>query len=49
MIGTWDSMLNKGNKIRSIVMDFSKTFETLNHDLLLCTLKAYGFDTNALT
>ena len=47
-IGTWDSMLNKGDKVRAIVIIFSKVFDTLNHSLL-CKLKAYGFDTNALT
>ena len=48
MIETWRSMLNKGSKVGAIVMDLSKAFDTLNHNLL-CKLKAYGFDTNALT
>ena len=30
-------------------MNLSKVFYTLNHDFLLCQLKAYGFDTTALT
>ena len=29
-------------------MDISKTFDTINHDLVLEKLKAYGFTTNAL-
>ena len=29
-------------------MDISKTFDTINHDLGLEKLKAYGFTTNAL-
>ena len=49
MIGIWKSMLNDGNKVAAIVMDFSKAFDTLNHNLFLCRLKVYGFDTNALT
>ena len=49
MIETWRAVLNKGNKVGAIVMDLSKAFDTLNHNLLLCKLKAYGFNKNALT
>ena len=49
MIETWRAMLNKGNNVRVIIMVFSKAFDTANHNLLLCKLRAYGFDKNALT
>ena len=49
MIETWRAMLNKGNKVGAIIMDLSKAFDTLNHNLLLCKLKAYSFNKNALT
>ena len=47
MIEFWRAMANKGNKVGAIVMDLSKAFETLNHKLLLCKLKAYGYNKNA--
>ena len=46
MIETWGSMLSQGEKIGIIVMDLSKAFYTLHHNLLLCKLTAYGFDAN---
>ena len=41
MIETWCAMLNKDNKIRAITMDLSKTFDTLDHNLLLCKLSLW--------
>ena len=39
----------KANKVRAIIMDLSKAFDTLSHIIPLCKLKAYDFDTNPLT
>ena len=46
-IETWRSKLICGNKIGALIMDFPKAFDTINHDLFLSKLKAYGFSENS--
>ena len=46
---TWCSTLHKSNKVGVIVIDLSEAFNALNQNLLIFTLTAYSFETNALT
>ena len=49
MIEKWKKSLDKvGGMAGAILMDLSKAFDTLNHELLIAKLGAYGFDENAL-
>ena len=48
LIEKWKiSLDNKGNA-GAMLMDLSKAFDTLNHDLLIAKLHVYGFSKNAL-
>ena len=48
MIEPWKVKLNNGSKVGVIIMHLSKVFDSLNHDLLLAKLEAYGLDNNAV-
>ena len=48
MIEKWKQSLDSKGHAGAILMDLSKAFDTLNHELLVAKLGAYGFEKSAL-
>ena len=48
MIEKWKACLDGKGFAGAILMDLSKAFDTINHELLIAKLEAYGFEDSAL-
>ena len=48
LIEKWKKNLDDKGYGGAVIMDLYKAFDTLNHDLLIAKLSAYGFEHDAL-
>ena len=48
MIESWKAKLNNRSNVEVMITEYSKAFDSLNHDLLLAKLEAYGINNNAV-
>ena len=46
LIKRWKNNLDQNGYGGAVLMELSKAFDTINHDLLIAKLGAYGFDTD---
>ena len=49
LIENWKQSLDKNRLVGAVLMDFSKAFDCIPHELLIAKMHAYGFDLNSPT
>ena len=48
MTENWKKSLYEKKFVGAVLMDFSKAFDSIPHDLLIAKIYAYGFSINAM-
>ena len=48
LIEEWKKLLDDKNFVGTVLMDLSKAFDCIPHDLLVAKLSAYGFSKNSV-
>ena len=48
LIEKWKKILDEKRFCRAVLMDLSKSFDTINHELLIAKIHTYGFEKSAL-
>ena len=48
LIENWEKVLDNKGFAGAVLMDLSNAFDTINHDLLVAKLHAYGFNNDSL-
>ena len=48
LIENWEKVLDNKGFAGAVLMDLSKAFDTINYDLLVAKLHAYGFSNDSL-